>query len=167
MTLYEVDEAANRIREEVDPEANIIFGSTFNEKMNGRMRVSVVATGIDAAAMKQKKQVYEEMATVRAMQSESAAEAAMAAASSVADGAANVEERSQPILGVVRNSAPGPAVQVESVRKKPQSLFERLTGMRRSFSSDRREEFVVQQPKIQPGTQEEDLEIPAFLRKNS
>lgn len=49
MTLYEVDEAANRIREEVDPEANIIFGSTFNEKLNGRIRVSVVATGIDAA----------------------------------------------------------------------------------------------------------------------
>ena len=50
MTLFEVDEAANRIREEVDPDANIIFGSTFEEKMDGKMRVSVVATGIDAAA---------------------------------------------------------------------------------------------------------------------
>lgn len=48
MTLFEVDEAANRIREEVDPEANIIFGSTFDESLNGRMRISVVATGIDA-----------------------------------------------------------------------------------------------------------------------
>jgi cell division protein FtsZ len=48
MTLFEVDEAANRIREEVDPEANIIFGSTFDEKLQGRMRISVVATGIDA-----------------------------------------------------------------------------------------------------------------------
>src|ERR1700691_4263885 len=47
MTLFEVDEAANRIREEVDPEANIIFGSTFDEKLQGRMRISVVATGID------------------------------------------------------------------------------------------------------------------------
>jgi cell division protein FtsZ len=47
MTLFEVDEAANRIREEVDPEANIIFGSTFDESMNGLMRVSIVATGID------------------------------------------------------------------------------------------------------------------------
>jgi len=46
MTLFEVDEAANRIREEVDTDANIIFGSTFDEKMNGLMRVSVVATGI-------------------------------------------------------------------------------------------------------------------------
>jgi len=50
MTLFEVDEAANRIRDEVDPDANIIFGSTFDEKLQGKMRVSVVATGIDAAA---------------------------------------------------------------------------------------------------------------------
>ena len=47
MTLFEVDEAANRVREEVDPNANIIFGSTFDEKLQGRMRISVVATGID------------------------------------------------------------------------------------------------------------------------
>lgn len=49
MTLFEVDESANRIREEVDPDANIIFGSTFDEALNGKIRVSVVATGIDAA----------------------------------------------------------------------------------------------------------------------
>jgi len=48
MTLFEVDEAANRIREEVDPDANIIFGSTFDEKLAGKMRISVVATGIEA-----------------------------------------------------------------------------------------------------------------------
>ena len=47
MTLFEVDEAANRIREEVDPDANIIFGSTFEESLAGKVRVSVVATGID------------------------------------------------------------------------------------------------------------------------
>jgi cell division protein FtsZ len=53
MTLFEVDEAANRIREEVDPEANIIFGSTFDERLEGKMRISVVATGIDAEAIAQ------------------------------------------------------------------------------------------------------------------
>ncbi|MFZ5779624.1 MAG: cell division protein FtsZ [Pseudomonadota bacterium] len=53
MTLHEVDEAANRIREEVDADANIIFGSTFDATMQGRMRVSVVATGIAAAAGQQ------------------------------------------------------------------------------------------------------------------
>jgi cell division protein FtsZ len=46
LTLFEVDQAANRIREEVAPEANIIFGSTLNESLEGKMRVSVVATGI-------------------------------------------------------------------------------------------------------------------------
>ncbi len=50
MTLFEVDQAANRIREEVDDEANIIFGSAIDENLNGKIRVSVVATGIDAAA---------------------------------------------------------------------------------------------------------------------
>ena len=49
MTLFEVDEAANRIGEEVDPDANIIFGSTMDPTLEGKMRVSVVATGIDAA----------------------------------------------------------------------------------------------------------------------
>jgi len=48
LTLYEVDEAATRIREEVDQEANIIVGATFDESLDGIIRVSVVATGIDA-----------------------------------------------------------------------------------------------------------------------
>ncbi len=48
LTLYEVDEAANQIRQEVDPDANIIVGSALDDSLNGRMRVSVVATGIDA-----------------------------------------------------------------------------------------------------------------------
>ena len=48
LTLFEVDEAANKIRGEVDPEANIIVGSTFDDALDGAMRVSVVATGIDA-----------------------------------------------------------------------------------------------------------------------
>lgn len=46
LTLFEVDEAASRIREEVDDEANIIFGSSFDETLNGKIRVSVVATGV-------------------------------------------------------------------------------------------------------------------------
>lgn len=49
LTLFELDEAANKIREKVDPDANIIVGSTMDSAMEGRMRVSVVATGIDAS----------------------------------------------------------------------------------------------------------------------
>ncbi len=52
LTLFELDEAANIIREKVDPEANIIVGSTLDTTMEGRIRVSVVATGIDATAAK-------------------------------------------------------------------------------------------------------------------
>jgi cell division protein FtsZ len=55
MTLFEVDEAANRIREEVDPEANIIFGSTFDEHLDGKIRISVVATGIDSESAREAK----------------------------------------------------------------------------------------------------------------
>ncbi len=53
MTLFEVDEAATRIREEVDPEANIILGATFDATLEGIIRVSVVATGIDSALIDQ------------------------------------------------------------------------------------------------------------------
>jgi cell division protein FtsZ len=53
MTLFEVDEAANRIRDEVDPDANIIFGSTFDQSLEGKIRISVVATGIDAQSQTQ------------------------------------------------------------------------------------------------------------------
>ena len=66
MTLFEVDEAANRIRKEIDPDAVIIFGSAFDEKLDGVMRVSVVATGIDAAYAKARPPVQQpktEMAT--------------------------------------------------------------------------------------------------------
>src|SRR5215213_11414469 len=51
LTLYEVDEAATRIREEVDQDANIIVGATFDESLDGIIRVSVVATGIDQASL--------------------------------------------------------------------------------------------------------------------
>jgi cell division protein FtsZ len=50
LTLYEVDEAATRIREEVDADANIIVGATFDDSLDGVIRVSVVATGVDINA---------------------------------------------------------------------------------------------------------------------
>ncbi|MDO9413631.1 MAG: cell division protein FtsZ, partial [Pseudolabrys sp.] len=53
LTLYEVDEAATRIREEVDQDANIIVGATFDESLEGIIRVSVVATGIDNTGIMQ------------------------------------------------------------------------------------------------------------------
>src|SRR5882757_6487187 len=56
LMLFEVEQAANRIRAEVDPDANIIFGNTILDEMEGRIRVSVVATGIDAEQTRQPEQ---------------------------------------------------------------------------------------------------------------
>lgn len=53
MTLLEVDEAANAIAEQVDPEANIIFGAAFDPSLEGMIRVSVVATGMDSSSIAQ------------------------------------------------------------------------------------------------------------------
>ena len=58
ITLYEVDEAANRIRDEVETDAHIIFGSCFDESMEGRIRVSVVATGIQSEAGAQPRPMF-------------------------------------------------------------------------------------------------------------
>lgn len=162
MTLYEVDEAANRIREEVDPEARIIFGSTFDEKMNGRMRVSVVATGIDAEAMKEKLKKLEEKdsagnQSVEADPSnENVSQADVSQEKAVVNAKAEVSQDRN--LEVISNNRQHPE------RKK--SLFERLTGIK-SFSSKRDDEVSVQRVSRVSDQQEEDLEIPAFLRRNS
>src|SRR5204863_880600 len=98
MTLFEVDEAANRIREEVDPDANIIFGSTFDERLAGKMRISVVATGIDAEAM------------AHAQPAPLLAAARPAAAEAMAPRPA-APSYTQPLLR--QNAAPGPAARTE------------------------------------------------------
>ena len=63
LTLYEVDEAATRIREEVDPEANIILGATFDDALEGTMRVSVVATGLTKDVRAEDTHQHEEVET--------------------------------------------------------------------------------------------------------
>ena len=65
MTLFEVDEAANRIRQEIDADSVIIFGSTFDEKLDGIMRVSIVATGIDTAIARRETPTFIQAPTTR------------------------------------------------------------------------------------------------------
>jgi cell division protein FtsZ len=69
LTLYEVDEAATRIREEVDADANIIVGATFDESLEGVIRVSVVATGVDEIATPRSMTPAQETAAVANHQS--------------------------------------------------------------------------------------------------
>ena len=96
LTLFELDEAANRIREEVDPEANIIVGSTLDESLGGVMRVSVVATGIDAT------DVNTEMPVPRRSLSQPLKPQALEAASAVEADA----EEAKPIAASSREQAP-------------------------------------------------------------
>jgi cell division protein FtsZ len=82
MMLYELDEAATRIREEVDPEANIILGATQDPSLEGTMRVSVVATGIDSALLPQASPSKDDMRLAEMTQrvrEQAAAQAAQAA----------------------------------------------------------------------------------------
>ena len=65
MTLFEVDEAANRIRREIDADSVIIFGSTFDEKLDGVMRVSIVATGIEAGSARRETPTFIQAPTTR------------------------------------------------------------------------------------------------------
>ncbi|MCE0742529.1 cell division protein FtsZ [Acetobacter sicerae] len=75
LTLFEVDQAANRIREEVAEDANIIFGSAIDPDLDGKIRVSVVATGIDMPSSKTQQEA-EEQAAAQQQQEEQAAAAA-------------------------------------------------------------------------------------------
>ncbi|MDR1694881.1 MAG: cell division protein FtsZ [Lactobacillaceae bacterium] len=64
ITLFEIDEAANRIREEIDEDAQIIFGSSFDESLSGKIRVSIVATGIDKAEEEKAKPIIKKQSYI-------------------------------------------------------------------------------------------------------
>ena len=98
LTLYEVDEAASRIRQEVDEEANIILGATFNSSLEGVIRVSVVATGIDPAAI-----TVEDSGLVEARASEMAVERLRAQIV-----AQQSRPESAPVVETAPRSAPAP-----------------------------------------------------------
>lgn len=138
MTLYEVDEAANRIRDEIETDtANIIFGSTFDARLEGKMCVSVVATGIGG-------QPY--VSTISAVVAESKPVVLSAIEKSVLE-EETAEERV--IHEVVAEKI------VPPTKSRTGSIFERLPGLGR-FRHDASKEDVVNH---------DNLDIPAFLRK--
>ncbi|MEP1596921.1 MAG: cell division protein FtsZ, partial [Hyphomonas sp.] len=95
MTLFELDEAANEVRREVDPDANIILGSAFDTELEGKIRVSVVAAGVDAVmpSLKQNTPVAE---TVRQPIAEPIEEEPVAEAEPVMEADLTVEEEDRP-----------------------------------------------------------------------
>ncbi|MCA1433418.1 cell division protein FtsZ [Bradyrhizobium sp. BRP20] len=116
LTLFEVDEAATRIREEVDQDANIIVGATFDEALDGLIRVSVVATGIEQAAIARNSQATSAPVANPAPQMQQAAAPAAVAESRLADLTARLRadnqrlaERAQKLEAQTPAAAPAPA----------------------------------------------------------
>ena len=114
LTLFELDEAANKIREKVDPEANIIVGSTLDPDVEGVMRVSVVATGIDAETMRSSKPEAPQRVVAAAPQSEAEPEPEVAAEPSPAPA---IEPIAAPV--VAQEPAPAPLLDFDEVPAAP------------------------------------------------
>ncbi|MBI2706708.1 MAG: cell division protein FtsZ [Proteobacteria bacterium] len=189
MTLYEVDEAANRIREEVDPDAHIIFGSTFDEGLQGKIRVSCVATGIDAHVAH-----VINKARIAQMETELQAAAALNTQENLSAESLEVvqqdmmtteiesEENNIRFMEIPSSSSypeerpsSDPYKYSQEPREEARSLsfFERLLGRTTQESRGAGEPFrkMRPQPTVQPVSEdngeEESIEIPAFLRRQS
>jgi cell division protein FtsZ len=142
MTLYEVDEAANRIRDEIETDtANIIFGSTFDARLEGKMCVSVVATGIGG-------QPY--VSTISAV----VAEAKPAPIKTVEQAVAESEEEENDAEPAIHELVTEEKA-LPQAKSRTGSIFERLPGLGR-FRHDATKEEAVNH---------DNLDIPAFLRK--
>jgi cell division protein FtsZ len=131
LTLYEVDEAATRIRGEVDPDANIIVGATFDESLEGIIRVSVVATGIDNAGQAQRPTPAESRAAevtskIRRETRRTAEHVAREPAPAVAQAPAHVAAAEAAHAAVAAAVLPVTAVEDVAIRPMPMkpSLFE-------------------------------------------
>lgn len=172
LTLFEVDEAANRIRDEVDPEANIIFGSTYDDKMENKMRVSVVATGIDIAEGAKPRPVT---LSLVANQVPGTAQAVPAASDSTppisAQGASgsSAEVRTAPAGGAIVSAAqPAPAPDrsaeaplelTEPLRREAEETAE-ATGDAAGAEQPAGEAFIAPQP-MDPGQQAPSVTVQA------
>src|SRR5579875_2916825 len=124
MTLLEVDEAANAISSEVDPEGNIIFGAAFDPTLEGKIRVSVVATGMDAgaqAAIEQTKVVTQAAAQRAQAAPQPAAQPQVRAAAPASAPAATMAR--QPAVA----AQPAPALPLEPVAEPPLAAEEART----------------------------------------
>jgi cell division protein FtsZ len=189
MTLYEVDEAANRIREEVDPDAHIIFGSTFDESLQGRIRVSCVATGIDShtATNLNKSRISDlekEMQTVALrVEQELSSESHFGTGDS--ESFTTEMEHSENVIKFTEFESSSPyseekleedpyaySTRPAKEEERPLGFFERLMGRK---TQPARSPQSHQRPRPQPmissevegnlESEDESIEIPAFLRR--
>jgi len=175
MRLMEVDEAASHIKELVDPDANIIWGSAFNNDLGGKIRVSVVATGIDADAVAQP--APGKVFTFPARQS-TPAPAASEATAPAADEAVETELPSEEsegddelllgaddVLTSPVGSAPIAPPEDEDETAQPTAsgggtLFERMSNIARGAPK-------AQIDEDESGTRHEPIDIPRFLNRQN
>jgi len=173
LTLFEVDEAANRIRDEVDSDANIIFGSTYDPSLEGQMRISVVATGIEAEEKRKDQPVTLSLVTDNGGQQQPAAAApprgalgahanaqhnggpapaAGATAAQPAAAPAQASAQGQPRMGAAGATAAATAYDIADepapqVRAQTQAAAE--TPRETAATPEREETFVAPEP-VQP-----------------
>ncbi|MCA0399521.1 MAG: cell division protein FtsZ [Proteobacteria bacterium] len=146
MKIYEVDEAANRIREEVDVDANVIFGATQDESLDGIIRVSVVATGLDPAKTEEGDQGASIDQRLALMADRLRAQMAQRAAQSVAQPAPSLA----PAPVVAEAPAPAPVFapvipsQPEPVAAMPGLVVEQTPPPRPAFFAAP----IVEEPKV-------------------
>jgi len=175
MRLMEVDEAASHIKELVDPDANIIWGSAFNNDLGGKIRVSVVATGIDADAVAQP--APGKVFTFPARQS-TPAPAASESSAPAADEAVETELPSEEsegddelllgaddVLTSPVGSAPIAPPEDEDETAQPTAsgggtLFERMSNIARGAPK-------AQIDEDESGTRHEPIDIPRFLNRQN
>jgi cell division protein FtsZ len=189
MRLMEVDEAASHIKELVDPDANIIWGSAFNNDLEGKIRVSVVATGIEAEAAAQPAQ--SKVFTFPPRTTAPAAPLPLAAAEPAAPAMEDEEEAlelgsdegdellldSEDIL--TSPVAPAPIAPPEdndvadpqgsaadqprvTVQRESGTLFERMSNIARGAPKAQ-----IEDEEAQPGFRRDPIDIPRFLNRQN
>ena len=196
MTLYEVDEAANEIRKEVDPDAQIILGSTFDHSLEGKIRVSVVATGIaydENANLAEPQRPFAQPVQVESQPT--AADAISAALD--AEEPITVEETA-PVEEVPTEASQEPSVAPPIINRRPsykdvedaspdvetatsgsdsvpepaedasqKSARTSLFGWGKSSNNGEKEETATSDKMDADEYEEDELEIPAFLRRSA
>jgi cell division protein FtsZ len=135
LTLYEVDEAATRIREEVDPDANVIFGATRDDSLEGIVRVSVVATGIDHAEMLQSHPRVEQQSALSSPQLKEAAERIRSDIRSALSRSTSEAQRSTPVADAPVQAAVGYVPSYSAPRSEVGQMASNRVSDLRSTSS--------------------------------